>query len=135
MSKIEKVSREVAEEEVEKWLDAKRVFQETRDKYKDHIEVIVEAMMNGVLMLTEENKFKHTLLFEIGDGGAITELEYLFRANDKIITPHMKGVKNDDVDGRLNALIAAITKQTRGIISNLDTVDKRIATAIGIFFM
>jgi hypothetical protein len=130
-----KISRDVAEEEIEVWLDKKKVFQETRDKYKDHIEVIVEAMMNGVLQLNEKMEFHHTLLFEIGEGGAIDHLDYLFRANDKIIAPHMKGVKNDDVDGRLNALIAAITKQTRGIISNLDTVDKRIATAIGIFFM
>jgi hypothetical protein len=47
----------------------------------------------------------------------------------------MKNVKSDDADGRLNALIAALTGQPKGIITLLDTADRRIAIAIGIFFM
>jgi hypothetical protein len=100
------------------------------------LEIISEAIINGVIKLNESNfQFVHTLLFPLGEDEGIKELTYKARINDKMIAPHMRGVKSDDVDGRLNALIAALTNESRGVISSLDSADKRIATAIGIFFM
>lgn len=135
-----KVIREQAELELESWLDKKKVFQETRERYKEHIEIITEAVMNGALVLNDKFEFQHELLFPLGEGksddtAVIEKLIYRVRITDKLISPHMRGVKSDDVDGRLNALIAAITTQSKAVISNLDSGDKRIATAIGIFFM
>lgn len=133
---MEKVTREAAEVEVTSWLDKKKIFQDTRDKYKDHIEIIVEAIVNGVLVLdTDTFEFKHELLFPLGENEGLKEIKYRARLNDKMIQPKMKGVKSDDVDGRVSALIAALTGQNTAIITSLDTVDKRIATAIGVFFM
>jgi hypothetical protein len=137
---LDKVNREQAEKEVENWLDKKKVFQETRERYKEHIEIITEAVINGALILNEKSEFEHTLLFPLGEGknddsAMIEKLTYRLRITDKLISPHMRGVKSDDVDGRLNALIAAITTQSKSVISNLDSGDKRISTAIGIFFM
>ncbi len=135
----EKLSREVAEIEVEAWLDKKKVFQETRDKYKDYVDIIVEAIMNGVLVLDDKGEFTQILLFPLGGKGegesSIESIKYRLRVNDKQVSPHMRGVKADDADGRLQALIAAITSQSKSVISNFDSADKRIATAIGIFFM
>lgn len=133
---MEKIVREQAEAEVKAWLDKKKVFEETRDRYKDYIEIITEAIINGVLMLEPtKHEFTHNLLFPLGDDAGVTALTYMLRVNDKQVAPHMRGVKADDADGRLNALIAAITKQSKAVISLLDSADKRIATAIGIFFM
>jgi hypothetical protein len=131
-----KLSREQAEAEITAWLDKKKIFDETREKYKDNTEVLVEAMMNGVLTLNPETfEFKHDLLFPIGENNTVTSITYVPRINDRMIQPYMKGVKSDDVDARLVALIGAITKEAKGVIMSMDSVDKRIATAIGIFFM
>ncbi len=138
MEKPTKLTREQAETEVKAWFEKKKTFQETQERYKDHSDLIVEAMMNGVLALDPSTfEFIHVLLFPIGEEShaQITELRYKARINDKQISAQMRGVKSDDVDGRLNALIAALTTQSRAFISNLDSGDKRIATAIGIFFM
>lgn len=134
-----KINRETAEAELEKWLDRKKVFQETRERYKDYSEIIVEALMNGVLVLnSEKGEFTHTLLFPLNesgsDTGGIETLTYKLRVNDKLVLPHTRGLKNDDNDGRFNALLAAITSQSRSVIISLDSADKRIAFSIGIFF-
>lgn len=133
-----KIHREQAEKEVTAWLDKKKVYAETREKYQQYIDILTEALMNGDIVI-DENSFviTHKLLFQVGeqDDTATKELKYLARINDKKIQPHMRGVKSDDADARLNALIAAITDTSKSEISLLDTADKRIATAIGIFFM
>lgn len=131
-----KIARDVAEADVKAWLDFKKVFEETRDKYKDSIEIIVEAVMNGVLILdTTTFEFTHTLLFPIGENSSIDKFLYRARINGKQVDAQMKGVKSDDADGRLNALIAALTSQAKSVIGLLDSADKRIAISIGIFFM
>lgn len=132
-----KVIREAAEVEVTAWLDKKKVFEETRDRYKDHIEIIIEGIMNGALVLDQSTfEFTQNLLFPLGEqGDGISTLKYRARVNDNLILPNMKNVKSDDADGRLNALIATLIQQSKAVVTKLDSVDKRIATAIGIFFM
>lgn len=133
---MDKVDREVALSEVNTWLEKKKIFTETKERYKDQIDMLVEAIVNGALVFKDDTyEFVHTLCFPIGEGDAIRDLTYRPRLNDKLIAPFLKGVKMDDVDGRMNGLIAALTKQNRAIIESMDTTDKKIANAIGIFFM
>jgi len=133
-----KINREQAETEVTAWIDKKKVYAETREKYQQYIDIMIEALANGDIVIDQDTfEIKHTLLFQIGEqeDTAQKALKYVPRINDKKIQPHMRGVKSDDADARLNALIAAITNTSKADISLLDTADKRIATAIGIFFM
>lgn len=139
----EKISREQAEKEVNAWLDKKKVFQETRDRYKDHIEILIEAICNGVLVIdTSSFEITHELLFpltanedeNVRDPKDLRTLTYRARINDNLVKPHLRGIKGDDADGRLNALLAALTDSSHGIINKIDSADKRIATAIGVFF-
>lgn len=135
---MNKVAREVAEEEVTSWLDKKKVYESTRETYKDSIETLIDAVCAGDLTLGDDFKFTHTLLFPIeGENKEIffKELVYVPRLNDKQLKPKLNGVKSGDADGRLNALVAALTSKTREEISNLDTADKKISMAIGIFFL
>lgn len=130
------IARELAEAEVNEWLEAKKVFPSTIEDNKDSVEILVEAIMYGVLKLEPEDKsFTHTLLFPLGeDGASVNTLKYRYRVNDKILQRFMKGVSAKDGDGRLNATIAALTETARGIIEGLDTMDKKVANAIAIFF-
>ena len=133
---MDKVDRDIATSEVNDWLTYKKLTAEVKEKYKDQVELLVDAVVSGSLILKDDtHEFVHTLAFPIGEGDAITSLTYRARLNDKLIAPFLKGVKMDDIDGRMNGLVAALTKQNRGIIESMDTTDKRIANAIGIFFM
>lgn len=130
------VSREIAEAEVNAWLEKKKVFSSTKESSKDSIEVLVDAMCNGVLSLDQQTwNFTHKLLFPFGDQVKVEELKYKPRLNDKMLKPYLNGVKASDAEGRLLAYIAALTGQSRAILEELDTADKKIAMAIAIFFL
>lgn len=130
-----KIVYEVAEAEITKWLDKKKVLPKTRDKHKEHIETLTNAIEEGHLSFDEDSgEFIHKLLFSLGEG-AISELRYKCRINHNSMKPNLKGIDPTNVDDRLLALIATLTTQPRGIISALDSVDNDIARSIAIFFI
>lgn len=138
------IAWDVAEADINAWLDKKKVGEKTRETNKDYIETLIEAVSNGTLTLDKDDeksnkagtyKFKHTLLFPFEGDAAKDSLEYECRINDRMMKPNLNGVKLGDGDGRFNALIATLTRQPRTLIEQLDTADKKIAMAIGIFFL
>lgn len=133
---MNKVAREVAEAEIKSWLDKKKVFESTRESYKDSIEVLVDAMVEGYLTLDEKDfTLTHTLMFPPEKEQSFTELKYKSRLNDNMLQPFLSGVKTSDADGRLLAYVAALTGVNRGILKAIDTADKKISMAIAIFFL
>lgn len=132
---MSKVALEVAEKEVESWMDKKKITQSMRESLKDQIKILVESVCDGLLILNvETNEWTHFLNFPLGEEGTIPQLKYLPRLNDRLLEPHLRGVKSDDGDKRLQAYISALTGEVKGVIANLDTVDKRVSTAIASFF-
>ncbi len=130
------VSREVAEAEVTAWLDKKKVLQGTRERYKDFTDNLIDAVAEGVLSLDPDtNKFLHKLLFPFGDQIKVESLTYEARLNDKTLQQWMRGVKNDDSEGRMIGVVAALTKTARELLYQMDTADKKIAMSIAIFFV
>src|SRR5688572_22991268 len=132
-----KVSKEVATDEINKWLDSKKVFAGKREAYKDHIDIMIEAISEGCLTILEDGSIKQTLLFELngGEGMAVKELQYKPRLNRKMVIPHLTNVKAGDGDGRVLATMAALTGQPKNILSSLDNEDSRIADSIVVFFV
>ncbi len=143
MNKV--VADEVAEADVNAWLDKKKVGEKTRESLKDYIDTLIEAVSTGTLTLDKGNekdpaskptfKWTHNLLFPFENESSLTSLTYECRINDRMMKPNLTGVKLGDSDGRFNALIATLTRQPRTIIETLDTADKKISMAIGIFFL
>lgn len=133
----EKITREIAEGDVNRWLDTKKVLPSTRRLYEDFIESMIDGVMGGILIIEEDCKIKHTLVFPVGSSeeAKVTSLTYFFRLNSKMLKPHLNGVKANDGDGRMDAHIAALTNTSREIIAAMDaTTDKKLANAIALFF-
>ena len=130
-----KIAREQAESEVNQWLETKKVFKSVRESNQDSIDLLIEAIQDGVLIYNEdENTFTHKLLHPLKNEMPVEELTYISRLNDNILRPYLKGVPTGDGDARLLATIAALTGKAKGILSALDSVDKKICNAIAIFF-
>lgn len=129
--------KKLAEAEINSWLDTKKIKNIQRKENEGSIETLVEAFMDGTLSLNPQtNVLKLNLLFPIvGKEASIDSLSFKPRLNDSMLHPHLNGVKPTDVDGRVNALICALTAQPKNIITILDSVDKRVAQAIAIFFL
>jgi hypothetical protein len=130
------VTPEIATNEMNAWLDSKKIMTNTRESNEDSTQLLIDAMVEGIITIDEESKvISHNLMFPIGDGEEIKVLEYRQRLSDRLLEPYMKGVKPTDADGRLIAYICALTQNSRGIIKNMDSVDKKIALAIAVFFL
>lgn len=137
--KIEKVktplvSDEQAREEIEAWLDYKKIDDSQREDQESTIKALISYVKSGHLVLNEDKTFTHNLKFELESAG-IKELTYKARITEREITQKLHGVKADDGDGRLAAHIAALTGQVIGIVRALDKEDFKIARSIALFFV
>lgn len=133
------VSMDVAQKEVEKWLDFKKTSPSNRETNSDMIEVLADAISEGVLVLdTEEYFFTQKFKFPIADDNGntvLSELKYKPRITESQLLPFLKGVKPTDIRATINGYVCALTGQNSGMIRKLDTEDKRIPNAIAIFFL
>lgn len=132
---MNKVAREVAEKEINQWLDYKNIKEGKREAFKDSIGRLVEAVMDGCLTLREDKVLVQSLGFPTEGEAPVSELEYKPRIRVGAVQNHLKGVKADDADGRLVAYVAALTSKPKEVIKALDTEDFNISQAIAIFFL
>ncbi len=135
---MEKVAKEVATEEVNKWLDCKKLSDSDREQHKDSIDRLVSFIMDGVLTLKDDTTFVHTLKFPIEDitgKPAMVSVEYKTRLALHTIHAHMQGVKNSDAFGMIVAYISALTGKPKEMIKKMDTSDYSVGSAIAVFFL
>ena len=134
---MSKVALEVAQAEVNKWLDYKKVSQEKRETYQNYISALVSGVQEGILSIDEENVITQKLIWPIKhqEGkGALESLSFRPRITVGAIHNHMNGVKADDADGRIKAYICALTNTPKALINALDTDDYGIPQAVAVFF-
>ena len=127
------VSKEIAEIEIKKWLDVKKVRDTKRESYKESVATLVEAMCSGNLVLNEDNSLTHTLLFPVGADNAFKTLTYKSRLDVNTRMKYSEGVIGGEP--RIVATIAALTGQGNLIIASMDTEDYGIASSVAIFFL
>ena len=132
------ISREIAENEVTKWLDYKKVTDSTKESYDGFSDKLISSMQNGNLVLDKE----HNLIFTPVDSvknkeGEVTVKEFKFkpRIRMKELRPYLTGVKSGDGDGRLLAYICALTHSPTAVVDELYSEDFAICEAIAIFFV
>lgn len=133
---MSKISREIAEAEINSWLDYKKINEKKRNNYKDNIESLIDAVSEGVLSVNPETKeLIHVLSFPIGEEMKVNKLEYKPRLTVGAVQSHLNGVKATDADGRIIAYVAALTSQPKELIKKMDTEDNSVAQSIAIFFL
>lgn len=132
---MDKITREVATNEINGWLDKKKVYDATRETNRESIEILIEAMTKGDLSLNDKGEFTHKLLFPDALNGAATEFKYKARLNDDMVRSHKQGIKANDFEGMWAAYGAALTAQPKKLINLLDSADKKIFNAIVVFFV
>jgi hypothetical protein len=131
----EKIARDIAVQEIEKWLTYKKISDKKRDVRADNIEALIDAVSDGYLILNEDMSFTHKLKFPIEGEKPFSELNYQPRLKMSSVHNHLQGVKASDGDGRVCAYICALTKTHSAFIKLLDTEDYSIAESIAIFFI
>jgi len=130
MNAAKAVSKEVAKQEVDKWLDFKRVKARKRKSNEDSIETMIESFEDGTLILDEKtHEIKLKLEWEVGG-----KKELIFQPRLKMIDIHSRLKQTKNADERIMAYICALTGQNTGVIGQCDPEDYSIAQTIAIFF-
>lgn len=134
----EVMTYEQAREEVNSWLDYKKVKDKKREAYKDAVETLVDGVKDGTLVIAEDMKINQTLAFPVEDNAGkvvFDKLEYKARLSVGEIAERTKGVKATDTDGRIMAHVSALTGKAIGLLNKMDTEDNSIAQSIAVFFV
>ncbi len=126
---------EVAKQEVEKWLDYKKVSPKKRESYADNIDALAESISEGFLVLTENFEFELTLKFPFGTDVKTEKLTFKPRLAVGEAQNYLQGVKATDIDGRMLAYVAALTVKPKELIKKLDTDDFSVCQNIVLFFV
>ena len=135
---MSKVKENVAVNEVNRWLEFKKIKAKKIEESGEAIETISEAIQLGILSIDENCIFKHKLEIPIESEGnkiMLSELTYKPRLKISEVHPKLQKVKTGDIHGMISSYISALTGQNSGMIRSLDTEDYRVAQAIATFFL
>lgn len=130
-----KVSREVAVKDITEWLDVKKIKDAKRDSNKDSVDALIDAIECGVLVKNDDNTLVQELDFPTEGDEPVTHLTFKPRLRVREVRAKTKNVKPSDIDGRLVAIISALTDQPSGVINALETNDYSVAQSIAVFFL
>tara|TARA_R110000796_G_scaffold166023_1_gene282899 strand:- start:193 stop:618 length:426 start_codon:yes stop_codon:yes gene_type:complete len=133
-----KVSKELALEEVEKWLSFKKVDQDEIEDIDSSKNNLANAIMRGHLILDKSHNLVHTLKFPILDEDgkpALSVLTYKPRLMMQEIEQKTQSINMKNTFELLRAYVAALTGVNSGLIKKLDTSDHKISQTIALFFL
>lgn len=133
---MNKVTREIAEQDFMSWFEAKKLPQFMLEKHADDKEAMISAIMTGNLVLNEDFTFTQKLNFPVkGSNMEVSELKYAFRISEGVLAASLRGIKTDDLIGQMPiAYISALTNEQKGTIRALDQIDSQLGKNIAAFF-
>lgn len=127
-----KLSREKAIEEVNEWLDSKRVRPSVRKDNEEAINGMIECFELGIFARDPET---NVITQFLEPGGALQKLEFKPRLTAEEFSKYNRNVKSGDSQGFINAKIACLTGQNTKLIEKLDHEDAKVSHYIVIFFL
>ncbi len=130
----EVVSKQVAEQELNAWMDYKKIYPKSRVTLEAPISHLVDAIMYGDVSISADT---HIITQKLKEpvSGLFDSLTYKPRMNVSDVKKYLSGIKAMDGDSRTTAYICALTDKGPSQIDRLDTEDNKTAQAIAVFFM
>jgi len=132
MGTKETMTKELAIEEIKKWLDFKRILPKEREEKQPQTDILVDAMQSGSLILNEDHSLTQILRFELE---TVKELTYKARLTVGEINAKLRGIDSSKAHDLLVAYVSVATGSPMGIIKQLDSNDYKVAQAINMFFL
>lgn len=133
---MSKITQEIAEKEVLRWLDARCTSESKKLKMSETIKELENAVMDGKLIVKDDATLCQKLDFPIGDEAKILELNFKNRLAVGDIQKRMTGnnVKMGDIDGRIMVYASVLTDLAYGQIAKMDSSDYSLTSTVANFF-
>lgn len=137
----------LAEKELEKWFDYRKVKERLRNNPDESLgydvtrQALIDGFVFGHLVFNPENGILTQKLewpIEKGDSKEVVvkELNWKPRIKERDLTEPMKGIKATDSSGRMKAYISAYTGVDRNQLGSLDLAsDYSLAQMINTYFL
>lgn len=134
---MSKISAEIAKKEGLKWLvsTGKLSISESDKAEQANFTILVEAFMDGRLVLAENGELVQTLTHPLGEKEGIKSIAFKNRITAREISNTVSTMTNQGWDARLIGYISALTRNSSVIIEELSHVDYKFASAVAYFFM
>lgn len=134
------ISEEIANKDIQKWLDFKNVSPRKRNtkETKAQIETLVDAICDGDLVLDEDFNLVQALRNPVLDKDgkpALKEMVFKPRLLLEDVESKLMNVKSDNTIGMLAAYTSALTGVNSAMTKKIDTDDNKTAQAIVMFFL
>lgn len=128
------IDAEKAREEVEQWLDLRKVKPREREQKAEDIETLIEAVRYGEIAIQEDGTLLQELTEEVPGSTPTTSLTYKKRLNVALLRQEQKGVKATDSQGLMLSYLATLTGKPKGLLEKLAYQDYKLGTTIvGLF--
>lgn len=129
------ISKEVAEKEVNAWLDYKKVNAKRREFLKGNIENIISGIQDGTFIIHPDTFIiEHKLSMPLGLNGQIKALSYKPRMSVGAIQDNLNGVNKEDTIAVTVCYIMTLSGESKLILKGLDRDDYQNADSIAAFF-
>jgi hypothetical protein len=125
------LSLELAQQEVEEWMNVKKVRTSVREANKENIQVLADGFMDGLLALNKETNEITQELMHPTDGVKKLVFKSRLTAGDK--SKYLSRAKSD-INSQIVALLAALSGENSALIAGLDTDDIAVSRSLTSFF-
>lgn len=127
---MSKLSIELAEAEVNKWIEARKTRDSVIEANKDNITALIDGFKDGLLSLNEDNTITQTLLHPIE---GLKTIKYKDRLSGFEKQKHTSRA-GSDVHSQIIALLAALSCENSALLNKLDTDDIGVIRSLTSFF-
>lgn len=129
----EKIAPAMAEAEVDKLLDLKKILPKRREVLKEtSIPYVIEAVSLGLVEIGTDGTITQTLVDPVN---GVDKLQYAARIPAAKVQEALGRLKELTVQTKINTYLTLYTGQLPTVINNLEPTDRNTAEAIALFFM
>ncbi len=130
------IERDAATAEVNKWLDFQGISEKQRTDAVATVNIVVNAVCAGHLIINEDNSLTQKLKHPFGDKVKISELKYKSTPiTVREVDSFKAGVPEDTKLRSHVAHVCAATGELYSVLSGMSTKDYNTAISLIIFFM
>lgn len=124
------ISKEVAQADVERWLDFKKVRASKREKLSSQIDKLVEYVEDGIASIDENCVITQELTHPLEQ---VSKLTFKPRITVGELALYTKSAGT--IEEQMACIVQALTSQAKGVINNLDSEDLAFGNIVALFFL
>lgn len=129
------IAREIAESEVNGWLDYMGISASLKEKHNPSVEKMIDAVEAGTLVINDDKTLLQKMVYPFGAETKITELKYKPTLTVGEVNNHKASLDITNPQFSTFAYLGASTGQPVSVLFKMDIRDFKLCDNIVLFFI